>query len=161
MLYAGTFGRGAYKLDVTPGVTKPPVDLYLRDDDLDTGERLPSPSFLPDPFVPAPAQADWWMSPDIKVNHSPFYAPSGTALDGLAFDLSLVHQDPYRAQTTRIYLQVHNRGWQSTANVAVRAFVADASAGLPALPNALTPPSFNLSSTVSWTPVGPPQTIPL
>ena len=36
------------------GVTKPTVDLYLRDDDLDTGERLPSPSGLPDPLVPAP-----------------------------------------------------------------------------------------------------------
>lgn len=158
-LYAGTFGRGAYKLDITPGVTKSVVDLYLRDDDLDTGEHLPSPSDLPDPLVPAPAKAEWWMSPDIKVNHSPFYAPSGSVFDGVDFDATLVHQDPYRGETNRIYLQVHNRGWQSTSNVSVRAFVADASAGLPPLPNALTPPNFNLSSTAVWTPVGPAQTI--
>jgi photosystem II stability/assembly factor-like uncharacterized protein len=161
ILYAGTFGRGAYKLDITPGVMKPQVDLYLRDDDLDTGERLPSPSGLPDPFVPAPATAEWWMSPDIKVNHLPYYAPAGSVFDGVDFDLSLVHQDPHRTETNRIYLQVHNRGWQPSANVAVRAFVADASAGLPALPNALTPPSFNLTSMASWTPVGPAQNIPL
>ena len=161
ILYAATFGRGAYKLDVTPGVTKPTVDLYLRDDDLDTGEHLPSPAGLPDPLVPAPATADWWTSPDIKVNHTPFYSPTGTVFDGVDFDATLVHQDPHRGETNRFYLQVNNRGWQPTSNVSVRAFVADASAGLPALPNALTPPNFNLSSTANWTPVGPAQTIPL
>jgi photosystem II stability/assembly factor-like uncharacterized protein len=160
MLYAGTFGRGAYKLDITPGITKPQVDLYLRDDDLDTGEHLPSPSGLPDPLVPAPALAQWWMSPDIKVNHAPFFTPSGTVFDGVDFDISLVHQDPHRTETNRFYLQVHNRGWQSTSNVWVRAFVADASAGLPPLPNALVPPNFNLSSAAVWTPVGPAQMIP-
>lgn len=154
-------GRGAYKLDITPGAMKPTVDVYMRDDDLDTGQILPSPSGLPDPLVPAPATADWWMSPDIKVNHTPFYSPSGTVFDGVDFDTTLVHQDPHRGETNRFYLQVHNRGWQPTSNVSVRAFVADASAGLPALPNALTPPSFNLSSSANWTPVGPAQTIPL
>lgn len=160
MLYAGTFGRGAYKLDITPAVVKPQVDLYLRDDDLDTGERFPSPSGLPDPFVPSPANADWWMSPDIKVNHTPYYVPSGSVFDGVDFDTELVHQDPHRNATNRIYLQVHNRGWQPTTNVRVRAFVADASAGLPPLPNALAPPNFNLTSAAVWTPVGPAQTIP-
>jgi hypothetical protein len=160
ILYAGTFGRGAYKLDITPGATKPHVDLYLRDDDLDTGERSPSPSGLPDPLMPSPATADWWTSPDIKVNHAPFYAPPGTVFDGVDFDTALVHQDPFRGQTNRIYLQVHNRGWQPTTNVSVRAFVADASLGLPALPGALVPPNFNLSSSAHWTPVGPAQTIP-
>jgi photosystem II stability/assembly factor-like uncharacterized protein len=158
LLYAGTFGRGAYKLDITPAVVKPAVDLYLRDDDLDTGERLPSPSGLPDPLVPAPANAVWWTSPDIKVNHTPYYAPSGV-FDGVDFDATLVHQDPYRGQTNRFYLQVHNRGWQTAHSVSVRAFVADASLGLPSLPNALVAPSFNLTSTAVWTPVGPAQTI--
>ena len=64
-----------------------------------------------------------------------------------------------RGQTNRFYLQVHNRGWQPTTNVSVRAFVADASPGLPPLPNALAPPTFNLTSTAGWTPVGPAQTI--
>lgn len=161
ILFAGTFGRGAYRLDITPGAMKPQVDLYLRDDDLDTGTLFPSPSGLPDPLVPAPATADWWTSPDIKVNHSPFYTPAGTVFDGVDFDTSLVHQDPHRKETNRIYVQVHNRGWQPTANVSVRAFVADASAGLPALPNALVSPNFDLSSSAVWTPVGLAQTIPM
>jgi photosystem II stability/assembly factor-like uncharacterized protein len=161
MLYAGTFGRGAYRLDVTPAVTKPQIDLYLRDDDLDTGSIVPSPTDLPDPLLAAPARAQWWMSPDIKVNHLPFYMPSGTVFDGVDFDNTLVHQDPHRTEMNRIYLQVHNRGWQPTANVSVRAFIADASLGLPSLPNALSPPDFNLTNTAVWTPVGPAQTIPI
>jgi hypothetical protein len=159
MLYAGTFGRGAYKLDLTPGITKRQVELYVRDHNLDTGSIVPSPSGLPDPLLPAPAIADWWTSPDIKVNHSPYYSPPGSVFDGVDFDATLVHQDPHRPATNRFYLQVHNRGWKATTNVSVRAFVADASLGLPLLPNSLTPPSFNLSSTTVWKPVGPAQTI--
>lgn len=85
MLYVATMGRGAYKLDITPGVMKQPVDFYLRDDDLDTGERLPSPSGLPDPLVPSPATAVWWTSQDIKINHTPYFTPTGV-FDGVDFD---------------------------------------------------------------------------
>jgi photosystem II stability/assembly factor-like uncharacterized protein len=158
ILYCGTFGRGAYKLDISPNVTKAPVDIYLRDNDLDTGERFPSPSGLADPLVPAPGTSNFWTSPDIKINHSPFFTKTGV-FDGVDFDTALVHQDPYRGQTNRFYIQVQNRGWQSTSNVSVRAFIADASAGLPNLPNALIAPNFDLTSTASWTPVGPAKTI--
>ncbi len=158
ILYAGTMGRGAFKLDITPGVTKPVVDIYVRDDDLDTGERFPSPSGMQDPFIPAPGTANFWMSPDIKINHAPPFTPTGV-FDGVDFDVTLPHQDTVRGQSNRFFLQVHNRGWQTTRNVRVRAFVADASAGLPDLPNALTPPDFDLSSTANWQPVGPAQAI--
>jgi photosystem II stability/assembly factor-like uncharacterized protein len=160
MLYCGTMGRGAYKLDITPGVVKPQVDLYVRDDELDTGERLPSPSGIADPQIPLPGTADFWMSPDIKVNHAPAFSPPAV-FDGVDFDLTLVHQDPYRGQSNRFFVQVHNRGWQPTNNVSVRAFVADASAGLPNLPNALVPPNFDLTASPNWQPVGPAQTIPV
>ena len=113
---------------------------------------------MPDPLVPAPANAVWWTSPDIKVNHAPFFAPSGV-FDGVDFDINLTHQDVQRGESNRVYLQVHNRGWKPTSAVSVRAFVADASAGLPALPNALAPPAFNLTSTAVWSPVGPAKTI--
>src|SRR5207253_10596726 len=63
--YASTFGRGMYKLNITPAITLPQVDLYLRDDVLDTGERFPSPSNQPDPVDPT-HQAYWWESPDRK-----------------------------------------------------------------------------------------------
>lgn len=56
-------------------------------------------------------------------------------------------------------MQVHNRGWKPT-NVWVRAFIAEAAAGLPKLPNALVPPSFAVPSGGAWTPVGAAQKIP-
>ncbi|KAJ9638751.1 hypothetical protein H2199_006611 [Coniosporium tulheliwenetii] len=158
MLYCGTFGRGAYKLDINLGVVKDPVDLYVRDHTLDTGERFPSPSGYPDPLIPAPGLAHFWMSPDIKVNHEPFFTKVGV-FDGVDFDTALSHQDPYRGERNRFYVQVHNRGWQTTRNVSVRAFIADASAGLPNLPNRLTPPNFDLVSNRPWTPVGPARNI--
>jgi hypothetical protein len=158
ILYAGTMGRGAFKLDITPGVTKPFVDIYVRDNNLDTGERLPSPSGIPDPLIPAPGTANFWMSPDIKVNHAPVFTPTGV-FDGVVFDVTLQHQDPVRGQSNRFYVQVHNRGWQTAHNVSVRAFIADACAGLPNLPNVLIPPNFHLISTATWHPVGPAQTI--
>jgi len=157
LLIAATFGRGMYKVSIS-GAVEPVVDVYLRDSLLDTGERLPSPSGLPNPND-AFDDVYWWESPDIKVDVSPFYAPDAL-FDGVEFD-ELVHEDPKRSDVNRFYLQLHNRGWQNATNVRVRAFLADASAGLPALPNALVPPDFNLTSTTNWTPIGPAQTVAL
>ena len=158
ILYCGTFGRGAYKLDVTPHVIKNKVDVYVRDNNEDTGERRPSPSGLPDPSVPAPGVVEFWMSPDIKVNHNPVFTPTGV-FDGVDFDTTLTHQDPFRGQRNRFFIQVHNRGWETTRNVSVRAFVAPATTGLPNLPNALVPPNFDLVPTTAWQPLGPAKTI--
>ena len=151
LLIAATFGRGMYKVSIS-GAAEPAVDLYLRDSLLDTGERFPSPSNQPNPNDLAD-QVFWWESPDIKVDTTPYYTPD-LVFDGVEFD-ELPDQDPKRTQVNRFYLQLHNRGWQNATNVRVRAFLADASAGLPALPNALTPPDFNLSSTANWTPDRP------
>ncbi|MGH8352634.1 MAG: WD40/YVTN/BNR-like repeat-containing protein [Pseudomonas sp.] len=157
LLVAATFGRGMYKVSVAPANIEPTVDLYLRDSVLDTGERFPTPSGLPNPTDPSDTVGHW-ESPDIKVEVTPYYSPDAV-FDGVEFDTEVEHDDPYRDEVNRVYLQVHNRGYQTTTNVSVRLFFADASAGLPNLPNALTPPNFNLSSTVDWQPVGPAQTI--
>ena len=159
MLYASTFGRGMYKLNIASGAVEPSVDLYLRDSLLDVGERFPSPSNQPNPNDISD-MVYWWESPDIKVEVTPYYVPDAV-FDGVEFDEDVQHDDPKRTQVNRFYLQVHNRGWQPTTNVSVRAFFADASAGLPNLPNALVPPAFNLSSTANWTPIGAAQNIPV
>lgn len=159
LLVAATFGRGMYKLNIAPAAMAPNVDLYLRDSVLDTGERFPSPSGEPNPNDVSDV-VDWWESPDIKVDVTPFYVPDAV-FDGVEFDEDLTHEDAKRTEVNRFYLQVHNRGWQQTTNVRVRAFFADAHAGLPSLPNALTPPDFNLTSTTNWQPIGPAQTIPV
>jgi hypothetical protein len=159
LLYAATFGRGMYKLSIAPAGSEPAVDLYLRDSILDTGERFPSPSGQPNPNDLSD-HVYWWESPDIKVDVSPYYTPDAV-FDGVEFDEEVTHEDPKRTELNRFYLAVHNRGWQPTTNVRVRAFFADAHAGLPSLPNALVPPDFNLSSTADWQPIGSAQTIPI
>ena len=157
MLYAATFGRGMYKVGIAPSASEPAVDLYLRDSVLDTGERFPSPGGQPNPADTTDI-VDWWESPDIKVEVAPYYTPDAV-FDGVEFDDDVQHDDPYRGATNRFYLQVHNRGWQAATNLRVRAFFADAHAGLPSLPNALTPPNFDLTSTADWAPIGPAQDI--
>ena len=137
----------------------PAVDLYLRDSILDTGERVPSPSGQPNPGDVSD-QVDWWESPDIKVDVLPYYLPDAL-FDGVEFDEDLVHEDPERTEVNRFYLQVHNRGWPTDHERLGPRLFADAHAGLPSLPNALTPPNFNLSSTADWQPIGAPQMIPV
>jgi photosystem II stability/assembly factor-like uncharacterized protein len=159
LLFVSTMGRGMYKLSIAPGGSEPAVDLFLRDSLLDTGERFPSPSNFPNPNDLSD-QVYFWESPEIKVDVAPFYSPD-LVFDGVEFDEDLTHEDPIRGEVNRFYLQVHNRGWQETTNVRVRAFFADASPGLPPLPNALLPPDFNLTSTADWKPIGPALTIPL
>ncbi|MCC8251211.1 WD40/YVTN/BNR-like repeat-containing protein [Saccharothrix luteola] len=156
-LYAATFGRGMYKVGIAPGASEPPVDLYLRDSLLDTGERFPSPTGIPNPNDTADT-VRYWESPDIKVDVTPFFNQDAL-FDGVEFDLQLPHQDPIRTEVNRIHLQVHNRGWTTASDVRVRAFFASAASGLPSLPNPLTPPDFDLSSTVDWQPIGPAKTI--
>lgn len=158
LLVAATFGRGMYKVSVAPANVEPTVDLYVRDSVLDTGERFPTPSGLPNPTDPTDTVGHW-ESPDIKVEVVPYYSPDAV-FDGVEFDTEVDHDDPFRDAVNRVYLQVHNRGYQTTSNVRVRVFFADASAGLPALPNALTPPDFNLTSTADWEPIGPAENIP-
>jgi hypothetical protein len=158
-LIAATMGRGMYKVSTSTTV-EPIVDLYLRDDELDTGERFPSPSAEPDP-LDIGSDEYWWMSPDIKVQPPGLYTPDAV-FDGVEFDTEVVHQDPVRGASNRFYLQVHNRGWRNATNVRVRAFFADASAGLPALPGDFWTafPGSDPSGT-AWRPIGPARTIAL
>lgn len=157
-LYASTFGRGMYKVNIAPSATVNPVDLYLRDSVLDVGQLLPSPSGHPNPLDTTDT-VHWWESPDIKADVSPYFTHVGSVFDGVEFDNDLQHEDPERTKVNRFYLQVHNRGHQTTTNVSVRAFLADASAGLPNLQAPLVPPAFAMPAG-AWTPVGPAITIP-
>jgi hypothetical protein len=132
LLVAATFGRGMYKVSIAPANVEPVADLYLRDSVLDTGERLPTPSGFPNP-TDLSDTVRHWESPDLKVEVQPFYSPDAV-FDGVEFDTEVEHDDPYRDQVNRVYLQVHNRGYEAATNVRARVFFADASAGLPALP---------------------------
>ena len=157
ILVAATFGRGMYKISVAPRTTNS-VDLYLRDNLLDTGERTPSPSGLLNPTNPGHTVFNW-ESPDIKIRPEAFDS-FGAVFDGVEYDMKLKHEAPDSNTRNWIYLQVHNRGPSDATDVHVRAFVAEASAGTPDLPNALVPPAFDLVNTDHWRPVGCTKTIP-
>jgi hypothetical protein len=148
VLRAATHGRGIYRVSLA-GAT-PQVDIYLRDNLLDTGEVLPSPSGVPDPTQPA-TNAYHWESVDIKVDAPPF-ASTDVLVDGVEFDdpahpytepyvghkiediAGIPHENPIRTLVNLVYVQVHNRGWDAAGQVDVKLLYADAGAALPALP---------------------------
>lgn len=163
LLRAATHGRSIWERPVDPG-TCPLVQLYVRDNVLDTGRTTPSPSGVVDPFD-ATGAVYWWQSADIKVD-SPDPATNAYAFPGLDIDYlqfeTHQHDNPRRATAVHAYVQVHVRGNRPATNVRVRAFWADASAALPALPVDFWTafPNADPTDTSNWHPVGPTQTIP-
>lgn len=171
LLRAALHGRGLWekKLDVP---TTPAVDLYVRDHLMDSARVIPTPSNVPsaveDPlqYVALNSPQWWWMCVDAKID-----ALEGTplafqmpvwAVDYVAFEAKLQHRPPQRGRVNRVYVQVHNRGYQAAANVRVKILYADASAGLPPLPSDLwTSFPADPSSTAVWHPIGSAQTIPV
>lgn len=143
LMRAATHGRGIYQVSLA--APTPQVDIYLRDNLLDTGEVLPSPSGVPDPTAPA-TWAYHWQSADIKVDAQP-YAATDALVDGVEFDdpahpypfpiediAGIPHENPVRTEVNRVYVQVHNRGWDTAGQIGLKLLYADAGAGLPALP---------------------------
>jgi hypothetical protein len=139
----------------------PLVDIYFRDTEVDSARVLPTPSNVPHPFTPA-THVHWWQSPDVKVD-SPLTGFQTTAVFSDYLNYHRVqHETAQRSATNRFYVQVNNRGVSRATNVQVRAFFADASLGLPALPSDFwtggRPFSADPSGT-AWTPIGPTRTL--
>ncbi|MFE7630130.1 WD40/YVTN/BNR-like repeat-containing protein [Kocuria sp. NPDC057446] len=141
LLRASTHGRGVFErtLDSAP---KQGVELYVRDTQLDQG-RFATVDFLPDPVHPGQTVAHW-RGPDIKVDtpdvNGRYQFPPGAAIDFLDFvdtlsdDARAVATHATATITTRVYVQVHNRGVVPANDVRVMCLLANASAGLPPLP---------------------------
>ena len=153
-LKCATHGRGMYEVKL--GAPTPQYDIYLRDNVLDTGETVPSPSGVPDPRQPGEVVRHY-QSADIKVDAPPFDAIDGL-IDGVEFDnprhnrlflyddpvpedrtkmehvSGIEHDRPIRGETNRVYVQIHNRGWGAVPSVTVKLLWTDAGAALPALP---------------------------
>ncbi len=157
LIRAATYGRGVWERSIDTFV-QPMVDIFLRDDILDDA-RGPAPVNVPDPFAPANL-VWWWQSEDIKVDAPPFQTPAPVT-DDVALANLVVHQNPHRGQTNRLYVQVHNRGPLKATTVLVRAFFADASMMLLDLPGdfwAWPNPFLGDPSADVWTPAGPAST---
>ena len=163
-LVIGTMGYGAFerKLDATCSTVELLVrDNVFDDGDEPSPYDLPNPEDpVVDPSRPPPATGSfykhndapggklyWWTSPDIRLN----VPDTGTdfvpdLIDHVSVEScpvtasfcppgTLKDEKPERGHRVNVYVQVQNRGTQPTRNVRVMALWADASAGLPLLPD--------------------------
>ena len=130
ILRASTYGRGMFEIQLKSKCLD--VDLYIRDNKLDTGEIIPSPSNVLDPTLPG-ITLHWWESADIKIDSHPYY-PLDSLFDGIEFDLSIyedvIRNDPSHPNPNRLYVQVHNRGPFPAHNVKVKVRWLDCAAPL-------------------------------
>jgi hypothetical protein len=141
LLRAATHGRGVWERTL-PDSPKQGVELYVRDTQLDQG-RFTTLNGLADPTAPGQTVRHW-AGPDIKLDTpdamGQYQFPlSGTIdfhqfVDTLSDDFQNVATHASATITTRVYVQVHNRGVIPANNVRVMLLLANASAGLPALP---------------------------
>jgi photosystem II stability/assembly factor-like uncharacterized protein len=165
-----THGRGMWerKLDVQ---TMSDIDLFVRDNLMDTGRLTPSPLNIPaafdDPFqhVSLGDALSWSMCADIKVDalegFPPSYQMNIEDVDYIAFESRLYHRNPKRGRINRVYVQVHNRGIKSADNVTVKILYADISAGYPNLPTDFwTAFPGNSADTSKWKPIGEAKVLP-
>jgi photosystem II stability/assembly factor-like uncharacterized protein len=160
LLRAATHGRSVWERPID-AATCAAVDIYVRDDVVDVGRRIPAPSGVTDPFLPGET-VYWYQSVDIKVDTPDMagYQTPTAAIDYIDFQ-TIEHRNPFRGATSRVYVQVHNRGISNATNVAVRAFWANAHGGLPDLPADFWTafPVADPIDTSVWHPVGAAQTI--
>lgn len=154
LLRAATHGRGVWEIDLAAASGLDP-DLYLRVNYNDTGRVSagtrqswveghldPTHVDLSNPYV-----LYHWMSADIKVRRSslPGLPPLASPVDYLDFAVNIGDyvDSTQHVETAdvsgldRIFVEVHNRSLNAlpAAQVRVLLLVADASAGLPALPS--------------------------
>lgn len=163
LLRAATHGRSVWERPLAAAAC-PTVDLYLRDNVVDTGRVVPSPDGVPHPFNPA-TLVHHWQSADIKVDAeegTPAAYQTSAPIDNYVdFEAAIQHRTARRTRTNRFYVQVHNRGVAKATNVQVRGFFADAHLGLPNLPADFWTggrPFAGTPSGTDWTPAGPSRT---
>lgn len=155
LLRAATHGRSIWERPID-AASCPMVDLYMRDNILDSGRVQPTPENW-HPFDPT-IWAGHWKSEDIKVDAPEPDFQTTSPIDNYVDFASLEHRTARRDRTNRFYVQVHNRGVAVAHNVQVRGFFAAASAGLPTLPADFWTGGRPFTGTPSgpdWTPVGP------
>lgn len=162
LLRASTHGRGAFERLVGAG-PQDGVELYVRDTQLDQG-RYPTDNFLDDPTQKG-RRVRHYRGPDIKVDaptmSGDYQLPAGDIdfhqfVDELTDESRQVPVKASATLTSRVYVQVHNRGLKTADNVRVMLLLTNASAGLPALPSGYETKVQNGTriSTADWETVG-------
>jgi len=163
LLRAATHGRGLWEVRVDLA-TQPTVDLFVRDNVMDTG-RPPSGGAVaaawedPTRSIALNDTCRWWHCADIKTDAPPAWQLTPSDTNYFTFETQLVHEHPEKGNQNRVYVQVHNRGPLPASDVTVKIMTAGASAGLPALPADFWSAWPNSAGDANWTPVGSPQTL--
>jgi hypothetical protein len=111
-----THGRGMWERMINLQ-KMPAVDIFIRDNVMDSGRFVPSPTNISAAFedplqhISLYQELDWTMCADIKVD-SPFFYQTDTIheVDYVVFENKLYHRNPKRGHINRIYVQIHNRG---------------------------------------------------
>jgi hypothetical protein len=165
LLRAGTRNRGVWEIPVDPAAI-PDVQVYVRDSVVDTARVFPSPTGGSDPFQPG-VLANWADSVDIKGESSPFQPvpPGGTDFEFFEDDHGVfaagLQNEVTLTGSSRLFVQVHNRGATPAQNTAVKLFWANG-ASLPALPAGFWTsfPDNVVPPGSPWQPVAPHVTVP-
>jgi hypothetical protein len=161
LVRAATHGRGIWERPIDTAMCNP-VDVYVRDNIVDSGRVIPCPENVPHPFESG--LVHHWQSPDIKVDASdPTYQTVSPVADFATFQSTLVHETARRTVPNRFYAQVHNRGPNLAHDVTVRAFFAHAAPGLPLLLADFWTMGRPFAGTIGgtdWTAVGDAITFP-
>lgn len=168
LLRAATHGRGLWerKLDVA---SMPNVNLFFRDNLMDTGRIVPAPTpvtaAFADPlqWVSLGDALYWWQCADLKIDaaegNPPAFQFPVSAVDYVVMESKLQFRNAQRGKTNRVYVQLHNRGITAGTQVTVRVMFANASAGLPNLPSDYwTSWPNNPVAPSGWAMVGPAKT---
>ncbi len=155
LLRVATHGRSMWERKID-AMSCPMVDLYMRDNIIDSGRIQPVPEGVVHP-LDSTMWVGHWQSEDIKVDGpEPGFQTPSAVNEYLGFT-NLQHRTTRRNATNRFYVQVHNRGINTATSVQVRAFFAAASGGLPALPAdfwSSGKPFAGTPSGTDWTPIG-------
>ncbi len=160
--------RGVWETNVDQA-TMSDVELYVRDSDVDTGRRTPSPSGVNDPFNFG-SLTHWWECADVKVDSPSYQTPLLSDVDFEFFEddhgvfsSGLTHENTQRNRIVRVFVELHNRGLNPATSVAARVFFADASIGLPDLPTGFWTnfPNNTVPITSPWQPIAPHKIVPI
>ncbi len=181
LLRAATHGRGIWELNLD-AQTIPEVDLFVRNNIMDTGRSLNKDNDLitaafENPF-PFPAGKDkfnvklgeslsWSMCADIKVDPPLYQFTNPEQVDYVKFETELLHSDPQRGRINHVYAQIHNRGIKPAGmppandKVSVKIMYANVLDGYPDLPQdfweKFSDDSFDKSN---WKPIGETKFLP-
>ncbi|HEX6254505.1 MAG TPA: hypothetical protein VFZ70_01720 [Euzebyales bacterium] len=163
LLRCSTFGRGMYEVELDR-THKQGIELYVRDTQLDQG-RYTTVNGLDDPTRQGQTVAHWrgpgikLDTPDVSGDYE-FPLVGGIDFldftDGLTDDARGVATHATATITTKVYVQVHNRGTGPADNVRVMLLLANASTGLPPLPATLAADvqAGTPITTMDWRTVG-------